>query len=671
MTVRVLAIADADSYLKWAAATLSQLDERFSTDVVVLRNPVEPSAAQVKAALAGTPLAGRAVPSVSLARLRGLLRSERPDVVLVAATGPRVRLVVWTIAAAGLRPAIVTGLPGMALPATDIGVGHRSATDAFIVHSHRERREYRAAFARAGLAPRLPVTHLPFATGARTVDSETTDVQRIVFAAQAKVPYTLADRLRVLEALARAGEHREVIVKLRARKGERQTHNERYPYDELWQQYRAKRRWPDTVRFAGGPLADWLTPGTGLVTVSSTAALEAVAAGVPVGIIDDFGVDEEQLNEVFTGSGLLRHLADLGTGALGAPDPVWWRDNYGHTEPDEVKDCLHELGSLARAGELPPVAAGSRGVRAVLSPATLRLLLPGPRPEAVQARQAATTRRLLEAAAPPWAELDGRRCAYVTLVTGDDHHLARALANSLRRVTKVPLVAMCTPEADAAALLRSGIHVVDVPVLPDGRLNLLQLTSWDRLVHLDRASLVLQNLDDLFDPATPATPESETVPGSPPVLALAPDQALFDSIADGSIEATALTEFLDAWQVSPTGPDPRSAAVVPLPDDMPDPVWLEHLERWELYELIADLRGSSREPTVPELRQLARAHREAGRYDESLALLRRARALQPGSRAIAREARNAAIRRAYLRSALVAALVRRLPKCERLDAKLR
>ena len=43
------------------------------------------------------------------------------------------------------------------------------------------------------------------------------------------------------------------------------------------------------------------------------------------------------------------------------------------------------------------------------------------------------------------------------------HHGIRALANSLRRVSSIPLLALCTPDADQAALTASGIHVIEVP----------------------------------------------------------------------------------------------------------------------------------------------------------------------------------------------------------------
>ena len=48
--VRVLAIADTDSYLKWSAATLDALPHSWESSQVLIHNPVMPSQAQIRAA---------------------------------------------------------------------------------------------------------------------------------------------------------------------------------------------------------------------------------------------------------------------------------------------------------------------------------------------------------------------------------------------------------------------------------------------------------------------------------------------------------------------------------------------------------------------------------------------------------------------------------------------
>jgi len=48
--VRVLAISDTDSYLKWSAATLEALPDSWESTQLLIENPVMPSLAQTRAA---------------------------------------------------------------------------------------------------------------------------------------------------------------------------------------------------------------------------------------------------------------------------------------------------------------------------------------------------------------------------------------------------------------------------------------------------------------------------------------------------------------------------------------------------------------------------------------------------------------------------------------------
>jgi hypothetical protein len=48
-TVRILAIADTDSYLKWSAATLATLPDSWESTQLLIENPIMPSAAQIRA----------------------------------------------------------------------------------------------------------------------------------------------------------------------------------------------------------------------------------------------------------------------------------------------------------------------------------------------------------------------------------------------------------------------------------------------------------------------------------------------------------------------------------------------------------------------------------------------------------------------------------------------
>ena len=342
----MLAVADTDSYLKWGAATLDAMPAHWRTTQVVVDNPVRPSAAQVAAATA------RPVEVLDRAALLRRIRAERPDVVLLACTGPVVSTLsnAWVLTGPR-RPLLVTGLPGISVPATRRAVRARSRCDLMLLHSHREVDEFRAKAAAHWPGLAFGLARLPFLPPLAPV-RRTTAEGDLVFAAQAKFPRDREDRERVLLALAATP---RTVVKLRAVAGEEQTHREAWSYPELHAGLVAAGS-PGVagVRLAGGSMRDALGRARGLVTVSSTAALEAMALGLPVLLLSDFGVEPSLSNVVFEGSGCFGTLADLRAGRLVHPDPAWLAANYFH--PDAENDWLEaveRLLALRAAGGLP------------------------------------------------------------------------------------------------------------------------------------------------------------------------------------------------------------------------------------------------------------------------------------------------------------------------------
>lgn len=376
VTHHVLAIAESDSYLKWAAALLGQLPPGGTAQVVVPCSPVRPSPEQRRHALAGTPFAEHLPDVLSVAGIRRRIERDRPDAVLLACTGPTAHAVQdgLTRLPGPYRPVLVAGIPGIALPARRKAWDYRGAVDLMVVHSRREAEEYErlrlvhGKTGRVGLAtlPFLPLPHGP--DGSDGSDGRPQSAgdgrNRVVFATQGKVPSARADRLAILRALARLAANRpdlDVVVKTRGRPGEFHTHYEAHHYQELWRGLvrAGEVHAPDAVRFATGSMAEHLALAAGFVTVSSTAALEAIALDVPLLLIDEFGVSERLINQVFVGSGCLAGLAALEQGEFRRPKSWWLRDNYFHPAAESTWTAdLATLVEAARAGRLPAVAAG-------------------------------------------------------------------------------------------------------------------------------------------------------------------------------------------------------------------------------------------------------------------------------------------------------------------------
>lgn len=348
---RIIAVADSDSYVKWAAALLAPVP---GAELIVLETELVVSPAQQRAALAGS----------GLERVRRATYDELPallagaNAVLLAARGPLVRVLARLAAGLDPAPVILTGLPGISIPATWLALHFRRGCDLFVLHSRREVREFSALAAERGIPQRFGLATLPFARSAERVEREGTD---LVFAAQAIVPRLREHRehvARLLVRAARAQPDRRVVLKLRARPGEAETHRELVSYPELLAELGET---PPNLVISTAPMREALETAEGLVTVSSTAAIEAAAQGVPVIALDTFGVSRRLINLVFEGSGLLAGDEDVVARRFHRPAPEWLDENYFHDPAeDDWLARTTELVARRRAGLLAPHRAPRR-----------------------------------------------------------------------------------------------------------------------------------------------------------------------------------------------------------------------------------------------------------------------------------------------------------------------
>lgn len=386
--LRVVAIADADSFVKWSAALLDAVPEPLEgpgirRHMLLVRTPLTVSREQEQMALAGTSLGDASVTRVEFGEVAGWLQGHMPDVVVLAGRGPFVRLIARVIDRLKHRPVVVSGLPGMSIPAQRGALEYRRESDLLVLHSHREIRAFEALGDRIGMPVPLALATLPYArtralmrVGAQGADAVGTarsdaaghfgprqDASRssvlvtertgtdLVFAAQALVPAERHEREALVDILRRAAAarpNRRVVVKLRSRPGEAETHLERDAYIEML----ADR--PANLVLSYEPMALALSKAEGLVTVSSTAAVEAIARRVPVIALDTFGVEKSLLNTVFAGSGLFGGAEDVIARRFRHPNTDWIRDNYFHASGEaDWWTRAQELVALRRGGALP------------------------------------------------------------------------------------------------------------------------------------------------------------------------------------------------------------------------------------------------------------------------------------------------------------------------------
>lgn len=383
--IRILSISDSESYLKWATQLLSSLPD-VEGRVFLVDNPILPTDEQIASAVAGTDWEHREVPVIARSDVAQVIADHSPDIVLGAATGPIVAQIFLTAHTRTDRPALVSGLPGMGLPASGKGMNYRRLMDAFIAHSSAEVTAYTEASAQSQVPCEVLLARLPMlrSEGIPQLKSSTPEAapHTLVFAPQAKVPAERADREAIIAALAEfADRHPEstAVIKMRSRPGEFETHHEQHSYFEILEDFR-NRQVPgaDRIELGYGPLSNFLTDGSALVTVSSTAALESIDQGVPTLLISDFGFNEELLNEVFEDSGATGILADVAAGSIGFPDPEWRAENYFHPVDGQLRRDLGLLATRSQAGQLPNRRSAMFKQKRLLLRAELRTVTPAP-----------------------------------------------------------------------------------------------------------------------------------------------------------------------------------------------------------------------------------------------------------------------------------------------------
>ncbi|MET0934080.1 MAG: DUF6716 putative glycosyltransferase [Mycetocola sp.] len=360
MARRVVGIVDSDSFAKWGASLLDSLPGEWELSLLVVSSALTASPRQVADAVAYTRFGAQDVRSLPIGDVLRDPAVERADAVVVACRGPVAEVLLHALNRRAARPVLVSGLPGISIPAKWKGIFYRAQADLFVLHSHQEVAAYRELAVDRNTDIEFVLATLPFAR--RQPDTYPASRRdSVIFAAQAIVPREREDRQRVVDILcdlARAQPDVRVVLKVRALPGEEQTHSEFYPLPDLLPPNR-----PSNLVVESGSMNGHLERAVGFATISSTAVLEAAALGIPSILLDDFGVDPLLINEVFADSGLLAPSTDLVGLRFPTAEAAWLAENYAHPASDNTfgPRLLALLGK--RDAGLLPVRAQARRSR--------------------------------------------------------------------------------------------------------------------------------------------------------------------------------------------------------------------------------------------------------------------------------------------------------------------
>ncbi|MEP6295805.1 MAG: DUF6716 putative glycosyltransferase, partial [Ilumatobacter sp.] len=359
-SVSVLCVGDTDTRLKWTSTIAQSLIGSLPGSSV--RYIAAGNAAPTPMQLASVGLHG---PVVRVADREFAASLGDCEVIVVCMRMYRLHAVlehVRSVQASGQRrPIVITGYAGVVYEGHEMGALWRAGADVVCCNSERDFRLFEDLYDELGLDPGVLVrsgvgvmaqdrmTIDSIIDRCRTLDEPT----NVVFAVQPDVPRSRAERVVVLDALVAYAERwpeRVVTIKLRSRPGETTTHPEAHHYQDLADTHLDVI--PANLRFSYGLMSAVLEETDLLITVSSTAALEALSYGVPAAILTDFGVRANYGTPFFLRSGLLRSMAQLTDGDLPVPNAEWLEQN-GFSVSDNPVAVVERLEELLEMTDLP------------------------------------------------------------------------------------------------------------------------------------------------------------------------------------------------------------------------------------------------------------------------------------------------------------------------------
>jgi hypothetical protein len=344
-----LLIAAFDSQLKWCAGIRDELAARgFATRVVV---------PDLRSALSDRQIRDAGFERVDRLPWDDLVTAcLTSDVVVSSLAGPLTHRLTLDVAAGltgdEIGPVLVSGWVGIIIEKITAGYLDRSGTDVVAVNSVADLAHFRSTGDALGIpTDNLVLSGLPFLSSAPRRprgDAITT----ILYADQPTVPAGRAERAYVYRRLvehARRHPEQTVLLKPRHRPGEdtfhRMTH---HPADLL-----ADETLPDNFRIDHTPVRELLPRVDLLVTMSSTACLEAIDHGCHVALVLDLGVHERHGNHVFVDSGLLRTFDQIDVGDIGRPSPALLESWFGGRDRPASTVIVDRVEELLASGVRP------------------------------------------------------------------------------------------------------------------------------------------------------------------------------------------------------------------------------------------------------------------------------------------------------------------------------
>lgn len=180
-------------------------------------------------------------------------------------------------------------------------------------------------------------------------------VKTICFAAQTDIPSSREDRAYVAQRLvqyARRHPSRTVILKPKHRPGEKSAHPQRHPYETLVREA-CQGEMPNNLVLSYDPMIDVIEASDLVLSVSSTAIVEAMLSGKRCAVIADFGITEPFGTSYFLNSGIYATFDEIESDEIPVHNPEWLEEQIDAPSVSSVVNSLSDLVDQAKEGLLP------------------------------------------------------------------------------------------------------------------------------------------------------------------------------------------------------------------------------------------------------------------------------------------------------------------------------
>ncbi|MGH0218249.1 DUF6716 putative glycosyltransferase [Sinorhizobium meliloti] len=332
-----------DSQLKWCSKIRDEMERRGIICRIVVPN--------IRNALSPRQIADVGISHVEPVTWQEMISiALNSDIFISSLSGPTTKRISIELAhhakESGARsPVLVAGWVGVIIEKLVAGYLDRIGCDLIAVNSKSDWDRFHNVANILDLPiDNLIMTGLPFTSNLVTPQRNGA-IKSVLFADQPTVPAAPNERLYIYKRLieyAKSHPDRSVILKPRHRPDEDTFHKMKHHPEELLSGIER----PPNFKIDYTSITDVLPAIDLLLTMSSTAAIEGIAAGCRVGLILDLGVHEKYGNPVFLESGLLRTFEAIEADDIGSPCQKWISEFFPMLSEPPAKIIVNRAISL-------------------------------------------------------------------------------------------------------------------------------------------------------------------------------------------------------------------------------------------------------------------------------------------------------------------------------------